>query len=98
VVAIVLLAVTMQRFEAQLGLHPVLWGLNWCTLLVSLLLPPMMVRATDDALLRLVSLFVGWGTPYMMLSVNYETLFLLALFAQVCCQESPRSPMKKSPE
>ena len=44
----------------------------------------MQVRASDDAVLRLVSLFVGWGTPYMMLSINYETLFLLALFAQVC--------------
>ena len=47
----------------------------------------MQVRASDDAVLRLVSLFVGWGTPYMMLSINYETLFLLALFAQVCVLE-----------
>jgi hypothetical protein len=35
--ALALLCVTVHRFEAQTGLDPVLCGLNWLTLLASLL-------------------------------------------------------------
>jgi len=83
IIALALLFLTMQRLKAERGLAPFLCMLNWGVLLVSLVLPLQLLRVCDDALLRLLSLFVGWGTPYMMLSINYETLFLVALFAQL---------------
>jgi len=81
--AVVLMAVTLRTFEAQRGLHPVLCALNWATLLLSLWQPLRLKRVSDDAELRLLSLIVGWGTPYMQLSINYETVFLLTLCAQL---------------
>ena len=87
---------TVYVLENQLGLHVILSAANWGCLLLSLALPLRVARLADDAELRFLSLFVGWGTAYLMLAINYEGLFLLALFAllyswlqiEVACQGS----------
>ncbi len=46
--------------------------------------PIIVMRRTSSWGYRLCSMYVGWGIPYMMLSVNYETLFYCSLCLQVC--------------
>ena len=87
---------TVYVLENQWGLHVILSAANWGCLLLSLALPLRVARVADDAELRFLSLFVGWGTAYLMLAINYESLFLLAFFAllyawlqiEVACQEN----------
>jgi len=82
-VAIACLSLSVRLLEAGLGLPLVLWGLNWALLAGSLAAPAFVMHRTTYWAHCLVSLYVGWGVPYMMLSVNYETLFYCCLCAQL---------------
>ncbi|KAJ1490861.1 Phosphatidylinositolglycan class N-domain-containing protein [Baffinella frigidus] len=83
VVAAALLWVSIIEINSQRGLSLMLWASNWSVLAVALILPNFTKARTKDARLRLWSLSVGWGTPYMLLSVNYETCFYAALCSQL---------------